>query len=262
MGKANPLVHRHSHSLPVKMLSRSLLLLSLPLLISAHFELTFPPSRGTDDKNQASFPCGGYSQSQNRTLVPLTSIPVVLDLGHTENLIQITLAIGNEVGSSFNYELLPTIHEMGPGDFCLPSIPVPADLNITDGTNASIQVITNSHDGSGLYNCADITFTSTEAESPSACTNGTGISATPLAANEYTYANESTSHEGHSGSSSATGSATSTVSETASAASTSGTASASASASASATGEGSGASMLSIGWGLLGAAVLAGVAAL
>jgi hypothetical protein len=75
-----------------------------------------------------------------------------LDLGHTENLIQITLAIGNEVGSSFNYELLPTIHEMGPGDFCLPSIPVPADLNITDGTNASIQVITNSHDGSGLYN--------------------------------------------------------------------------------------------------------------
>merc|ERR1712093_126596 len=221
--KANPLVHRHSHSLPVKMLSRSLLLLSLPLLISAHFELTFPPSRGTDDKNQASFPCGGYSQSQNRTLVPLTSIPVVLDLG-------------------------------------LPSIPVPADLNITDGTNASIQVITNSHDGSGLYNCADITFTSTEAESPSACTNGTGISATPLAANEYTYANESTSHEGHSGSSSATGSATSTVSETASAAS--GTASASASASATGEGSGSGASMLSIGWGLLGAAVLAGVAAL
>jgi hypothetical protein len=134
------------------MLSRSLLLLSLPLLTLAHFELVFPASRGTDDENQASFPCGGYSQSQNRTLVPLTSIPVALNLGHTEGLIQITLAIGNEVGSSFNYELLPTIREMGPGDFCLPSLAVPSDLNITDGTNATIQVITNSHDGSGLYN--------------------------------------------------------------------------------------------------------------
>jgi hypothetical protein len=118
----------------------------------AHFELVFPSSRGTDDENQASFPCGGYSQTQNRTLVPLTSIPVALNLGHTEGLIQITLAIGNEVGSSFNYELLPTIREMGPGDFCLPSLAVPSDLNITDGTNATIQVITNSHDGSGLYN--------------------------------------------------------------------------------------------------------------
>ncbi|KAK7894934.1 hypothetical protein LTR67_005673 [Exophiala xenobiotica] len=235
------------------MLSRSLLLLSLPLLTLAHFELVFPSSRGTDDENQASFPCGGYSQTQNRTLVPLTSIPVALNLGHTEGLIQITLAIGNEVGSSFNYELLPTIREMGPGDFCLPSLAVPSDLNITDGTNATIQVITNSHDGSGLYNCADITFTSTEAESPSACTNGTGISATPLAANEYTYANESSSsHEGHSGSSSSSASASATGSATSTAAS----------ASATGAGEGSGASMLSIGWGVLGAAVLAGVAAL
>lgn len=134
------------------MFSNSLLLLCLPVLTLAHFELNFPPSRGSNDENQATFPCGGYSQTQNRTRVSSTEVPVSVKLGHTENLFQILLAIGDDVGSSFNYELLPTIREMGPGDFCLSSIPVPSNLNITDGTNATIQVITNSHDGSGLYN--------------------------------------------------------------------------------------------------------------
>ncbi|KAL6240479.1 hypothetical protein RBB50_012591 [Rhinocladiella similis] len=231
------------------MFSQSLLLLCLPVLTLAHFELNFPPSRGSNDENQATFPCGGYSQGQNRTRVSSTEVPVSVKLGHTENLFQILLAIGNDVGSSFNYELLPTIREMGPGDFCLSSIPVPSDLNITDGTNATIQVITNAHDGGGLYNCADITFTTTEPETPSSCTNGTGISATPLSANEYTFANQSSGHgDGHG--SSASGSASGAAS------------SASATATPSGSSEGNGASMMSIGWGVLGAAVLAGVALL
>ncbi|KIW15372.1 hypothetical protein PV08_05418 [Exophiala spinifera] len=237
-------------------LYQSLLLLScLPALTLAHFELNFPPSRGTDDENQATFPCGGYSQTQNRTRVSLTEVPVSVKLGHTENLFQVTLAIGDDVGSSFNYDLLPTIQEFGPGDFCLSSIPVPADLNITDGTNATIQVITNSHDGSGLYNCADITFTATDPETPSSCTNGTGISATPLSANAYTNANESSGHEdGHGHGSSASG--------TASGSSSSSSSSASATAAPSGSSDNNGASMMTVGWGVLGAAVLAGVAVL
>jgi len=35
---------------------------------------------------------------------------------------------------------------------------LPADLNVTDGTEASIQVITVGDAGASLYNCADITF--------------------------------------------------------------------------------------------------------
>lgn len=135
------------------MIPESLLtLLALPLLASAHFELQFPTARGGDDTNQATFPCGGYEQTQNRTPVSLTSVAVAVELGHTENLFQVALAIGNDVGDSFNTIILPTIQEFGPGEFCIAAIPIPADLNITEGTNGTIQVITNSHDGSGLYN--------------------------------------------------------------------------------------------------------------
>lgn len=135
------------------MIPQSLLaLLALPLLASAHFELQFPAPRGDDDEKQATFPCGGYEQTQNRTPVSLSSVAVSVKLGHTDSLFQVVLAVGNDVGSDFHTVLLPTIHEFGPGEFCLASLPIPADLNITEGTNGTIQVITNSHDGSGLYN--------------------------------------------------------------------------------------------------------------
>ena len=189
-----------------------------------------------------------------------------MELGHTENLISVFLAIGNEVGSSFNYEILPTVQEFGPGEFCWASVPLPSTLNITDGTNATVQIITNAHSGGGLYNvrfplatrfcwsrltslqCADITFTSTAPEQPSACTNGTGISATPLAQNAYTFANETESHEGGHG-------------DEEPSATESGGASASASGEAAATESAAdGANVMTVGWGILGAAVLGAVA--
>ena len=76
--------------------------------------------------------------------------------------------------------------------------------------------------------------------------NGTGISAVPLAADVYTNANETESHEGHGDNSSA--SATESV--------------ASATASATPTATGNYANMLTAGWGVLGAAVLGAVALL
>ena len=127
-------------------------LLTLPLLASAHFHLHFPAPRGDDDTNQATFPCGGYTQTQNRTAVSLASIPMSMELGHTENIISVFLAVGDQVGNSFNYELQPSIQEFGPGDFCWSGVAVPSTLNITDGTNATIQIITNAHSGGGLYN--------------------------------------------------------------------------------------------------------------
>lgn len=138
------------------MLHYSVLLSSFLTLSAAHFHLHFPAARGDDDEEQASFPCGGYAQTQNRTAVALDSIPISMELGHTENLITVVLAIGNDVGDSFNTVLVPTIQEFGPGDFCWASIPVPANLSIMDGTNGTIQVITNSHDGNGLYNVSNL----------------------------------------------------------------------------------------------------------
>ena len=245
-----------------EMLSRLLPLSVLAVLATAHFQLLFPPSRGMSDEGQAISPCGGYAQTQNRTSVPLNSIPVSLELGHTENLITVALAIGNDVGSSFNTIVRPTIQEYGPGDFCWAEggIVLPNSLTVTDGTNATVQVITNSHDGGGLYNvcplihpsygpvltcpkCADITFTSTSPLQPSSCTNGTGISASPLAANSYVFANDSAGHGGHA-ESSTTGTASSTG------------------AAARATESSGSADVIAAGWGLVGAGVLGALALL
>jgi nascent polypeptide-associated complex subunit beta len=129
----------------------SAVLTILPI-VSAHFVLKFPAARSDDDAQQATFPCGGHDVVGTRTPVPLNSLGLNMELGHTENTISVFLAIGNEPGDAFNTVLWPTVSEMGPGDFCWESIAVPGNLSIEAGTNATIQVITNAHDGGGLYN--------------------------------------------------------------------------------------------------------------
>jgi hypothetical protein len=134
-------------------------LLTILPLASAHFHLHFPAARGEDTDKQADFPCGGYpSPATTRTPISLTSgLPLSMELGHDENLISVFLAIGNDPGSAFNVELNPTVSEVGLGDFCWASLPVDvAGLGIEEGTNATVQVITNGHAGNGLYNVCHV----------------------------------------------------------------------------------------------------------
>ncbi|KAL8870598.1 MAG: hypothetical protein Q9174_003392 [Haloplaca sp. 1 TL-2023] len=48
---------------------------------------------------------------------------------------------------------------------------------VKEGDNATIQVVTNGESTQGLYNCADITFSSS-APPAQECTNGTGVRTT------------------------------------------------------------------------------------
>lgn len=50
---------------------------------------------------------------------------------------------------------------------------VPEGLNITEGTNATIQVQSNGDPDGGLYNCADITFVNEVTLEQGKCTNAT-----------------------------------------------------------------------------------------
>lgn len=158
-------------------------ILFLVPLATCHFKLEHPPSRaGDDDEKQATFPCGGFdTPSKERTQFPLTGGSVQLELGHDRSLVQVLLALGNDPGDSFNLVWKPTVQEEGPGEFCFPDLVpflflsfflsllltiwqkmngrlthlvqnVPASLNLKDGQNATIQVVTDSHDGKGLYN--------------------------------------------------------------------------------------------------------------
>jgi hypothetical protein len=104
-----------------------------------------------------TFPCGGFDTvSNNRTVLSLTegSLPVDIDLHPTQAAVQILLGLGSKVGTSYNITLEHTFSVTGAGEFCLPNIPLdPATLgtSLTDGMNASLQVVTNGDTGGGFY---------------------------------------------------------------------------------------------------------------
>lgn len=178
----------------------------LPLTL-AHFQLDYPIVRGYNEDTLGTFPCGGQnSVSSNRTSWPLAGGPVQLNMEHQLTNIQVLLALGNDPGSAFNHVLDPTFTIQGIGKFCLSNVTLPSGLNITSGMNGTIQVVANNEDGGGLYNCADVTFTSA-AVSGEECTNGTGIAAVAYAdssANANT-TTVSSSHGSSSNSSSTSG---------------------------------------------------------
>lgn len=128
-------------------------LLTFGLGVSAHFDLLYPRARGNNEDKLSTFPCGGFSDvGSNRTLVPLSDIAIAIEQGHDQSYVQVLLAIGNDPGSNFNITLKPTFYQTGEGPFCLPSIAIPSSLNIADGTNATIQIVTSGDGSGGLYN--------------------------------------------------------------------------------------------------------------
>ncbi|CAG8961016.1 hypothetical protein HYFRA_00002556 [Hymenoscyphus fraxineus] len=168
-------------------------LVALASAATAHFTLSYPAVRGFDEDKLDQFPCGSIDTvSATRTPWPLTGGSIALEMGHSSSTIQVTIAFGNDPGSSFNTIIQRPISQTGLGSFCLTGITLPSGVNVTSGTNATIQVITNGDPSGGLYNCADITFSST-ATGPSSdvCKNNTGATAT-LAASQR-QPNETTS---------------------------------------------------------------------
>lgn len=117
-----------------------------------------------------------------------------LQLHHKWTYLFVNLGLGDNV-TNFNYTLTPSLwNETGNGTLCLPTLPLPVDLNVTDGTRATIQVVTSGESGSALYNCADITFrSSAELLNSSECVTSPGVSVAVVnqQANESTSTNTS-----------------------------------------------------------------------
>lgn len=113
--------------------------------------MLFPTPRSDEDETEGTGPCGGFPVSSERTPVSLTSFPVALEMGHDRSVVQMLLALGNDPGRNFNIVLEKTFQQQGEGDFCLPNVQVPTGLNIADGSNGTLQVITDGEGGGGLY---------------------------------------------------------------------------------------------------------------
>jgi len=133
--------------------------------VQAHFSIEYPTWRADsfeDPYDQWVRPCAGINSSANgtRTEWPLSGGSVVLELHHPWDYVFVNLGVGTEV-TNFNISLTPDLlNNTGNGTLCLPKISIPASLNIQDGQNASIQVVTLGNKGNALYNCADIVFRS------------------------------------------------------------------------------------------------------
>lgn len=118
----------------------------------AHFELLFPLRRGFEDDKEGTAPCGGFDTvSDQRADFPIGGGPVQINLGHPQTNVAVYMAIGDNPGNGFNIVLKQQLTVDGLGDFCFGDIRLPEGLNVSDGTKATIQVITNAHESGGLY---------------------------------------------------------------------------------------------------------------
>ena len=133
---------------------------ALATTASAHFGLEYPVWRsatlGTGHNySQWTYPCAGVPAdlpNGNRTDWPLKGGSIKLDLHHDWTYVFINLGLGANV-SNFNYTLTPEFwNATGSGTLCVPELLLPTGLNVTDGTQGSIQVVTVGESGAGLYN--------------------------------------------------------------------------------------------------------------
>lgn len=154
------------------------ILLSLSTSSLAHFVVEYPIPRGYNEDTTSQFPCGGMNEvSTQRTLYPITGGAIGIEIGHARTNIEVLIAFESEPTSNFNTILRKTFTQIGMGKFCMTNVNMPAELDIHEGTNATIQVITNSDDDGvgGYYSCSDITF-GISAFDFDICQNSTGVS--------------------------------------------------------------------------------------
>jgi len=138
----------------------------------------------------------GLAPNGNRSAWPTAGGAISLTPLHDFAFTTINLAIGNTIQEStdvnrFNHVMKPIFNQTGGnGTFCIPKLNIPKSLKplVKHGVNATIQIVQLVGSGAALYNCADITFSDSEANRfgkkevwDQYCFNSTGIGANYLA---------------------------------------------------------------------------------
>ncbi|KAJ5104944.1 hypothetical protein NUU61_002291 [Penicillium alfredii] len=113
------------------------------------------------------YPCGGMPTSTNRTKWPVKGGAIAIQPGwfpgHETALIYINIGLG-EVPENMSHNVVQPFQISGPsnepypGTFCLPQVPLPANLSVSPGDFATIQVVEAAQHGAALFNCVDIEF--------------------------------------------------------------------------------------------------------
>ncbi|KAI9263167.1 hypothetical protein BDA99DRAFT_407798, partial [Phascolomyces articulosus] len=153
--------------------------------VSAHYQLTYPQSRGFNEDREPTAPCGGFDSVSSRSQFPLQNGFVQINSGHTDYTYEVKLVTNSTNPTASDFTSAPTVAKGSrnyPADACLP-IDLGNVQGLSAGTNATIQVVYDGGDGL-LYQCADVTL----AENPSsfnttACVNADGSNPTAAPSN-------------------------------------------------------------------------------
>lgn len=141
--------------------------MSLLVVINSSFLLTFPLlSRQTDHvRLTISSLGGGTPLTQNRTYWPTTGGALAFQpgwfRGHASAFIYVNMGFGTEgpdggpINMSFPiihpFEILGPSNNPYPGTVCLPQLPLPKNMTVQPGDNATIQVVELAAHGAALY---------------------------------------------------------------------------------------------------------------
>lgn len=98
--------------------------------------------------------------TQNRTKWPVSGGAVGVQpgwfQGHSSAFFYINLGLGTEP-MNMSHPMVPVFQITGPtndmynGSFCLPQVPLPANITVNVGDNATIQVVETAQHGAALY---------------------------------------------------------------------------------------------------------------
>ena len=157
---------------------RSLIsILTSAALVSAHFTLDYPTSRGFSDDDEPTAPCGGFNDiTTNRSSFPLSGGKYQIDSHHAQAGVQIVFS---RDGTTFSSSPVETYTVTGLGTLC-GVLPASALSGYQAGDNVTMQIIYKAtSESSALYQCADLTLVSSS-ETAGSCVNGTGVTVSQL----------------------------------------------------------------------------------
>jgi len=197
----------------------ALIFSGLAAVVSAHFQLQYPAPRGPFVEDSEPTFCDGYNNAvSNRTTFPLTNGVIELNSEHPSWTIGVIISTAQNPtaqdnfttpsnSSAFQY-VMEYNRQSGEGLYCLPlDIEAAGVSGIQDGSNVTIEIIFDGGDGT-LYQCADLTLSSSvsvPSNATSSCTNATNV---PIGTSTSASSTASSTAPASSGSSSAASSIT------------------------------------------------------
>ncbi|KAI0971221.1 hypothetical protein F4678DRAFT_434113 [Xylaria arbuscula] len=186
----------------------------------AHFTVQYPDTVGAfDDSKEGDAPCGGYTpdiSTINTTDFHVGGDAIATKSTHPQTtwLYRITT---DDISKNNWTQIYGIVQQSGPGEFCVNAVTLPEEYV---GKTAILSIVGSGLDGV-LYQCSALKFVNGTVDTPSACTNGTGITASydsdaslSSMVSSSTVGDDSSSSSGNSSSETPASSTTSTPSET------------------------------------------------